>query len=112
MLLLGGLCLGAWTAYPLELLGVFIGPLVVGAALTLRERAMLGDAGANLAGAVAGVALLVTLSDDARLVALAIVLALTAYGEFRSISAAIERLPVLRDLDRLGRLPGRGSAAS
>ena len=105
VLLLAGLCLGAWTAFPLELLGVFIGPLLIGAALTLRERAMLGDAGANLAGAVAGVALLVTLSEDARLIALAIVLALTAYGEFRSISAAIERLPVLRDLDRIGRLP-------
>jgi len=112
VLLVGGLCLGAWTVFPLELLGVFIGPLLIGAALTLRERAMLGDAGANLAGAVAGVALLVTLSDDARLVALAIVLALTAYGEFRSISAAIERLPGLRDLDRIGRLPARDSAPS
>jgi UDP-GlcNAc:undecaprenyl-phosphate GlcNAc-1-phosphate transferase len=104
-LLLAGLCIGAWSVYPLELLGVFIGPVLIGAALTLRERAMLGDAGANLAGALAGVALLVTLSEDARLVALAIVLGLTAYGEFRSISAAIERLPVLRDLDRVGRLP-------
>ena len=103
-LLLAGLCLGAWTVFPLELLGVFIGPVLVGAALTLRERAMLGDAGANLVGALAGVALLVTLSEDARLVALAVVLALTAYGEFRSISAAIERLPLLRDLDRIGRL--------
>ena len=104
-LLLAGLCIGAWSVFPLELLGVFIGPLLVGAALTLREKAMLGDAGANLAGAIAGVALLVTLSDDARLVALAVVLALTAYGEFRSISKAIERLPLLRDLDRIGRRP-------
>ena len=104
-LLLAGLCIGAWSVFPLELLGVFIGPLLVGAALTLRERAMLGDAGANLAGAIAGVALLVTLSEDARLVALALVVALTAYGEFRSISKSIERLPLLRDLDRIGRLP-------
>lgn len=105
LLLLAGLCLGAWTLYPVELLGVFIGPLAVGAALTLRERAMLGDAGANLAGALAGVTLLVTLGTDARLIALVVVVALTAYGEFRSISAAIERLPVLRDLDRIGRVP-------
>ena len=68
---------------------------------------MLGDAGANFAGAIAGVALIVTLGDTARLIALLIVAALTVYGEFRSISAAIERLPVLRDLDRLGRLPDR-----
>ena len=103
-LLLAGLCLGAWTVFPIELLGLFIGPLLAGVALTLRERAMLGDAGANLIGALGGVAMIVTLGDTARLVALAIVLALTVYGEFRSISAAIERLPVLRDLDRLGRI--------
>lgn len=103
-LLLAGLCIGAWSIFPLELLGLFIGPLLAGAALTLRERAMLGDAGANLIGALGGVAMIVTLGDTARLVALGIVLALTVYGEFRSISAAIERLPVLRDLDRLGRV--------
>ena len=106
-LLLAGLCLGAWSIFPIELLGVFIGPLIAGVALTLRERAMLGDAGANLVGALAGVAMIVTLDDTARLVALAIVGALTVYGEFRSISASIERLPVLRDLDRLGRVRHR-----
>jgi UDP-GlcNAc:undecaprenyl-phosphate GlcNAc-1-phosphate transferase len=105
VLLLVGVCLGAWTVFPVELLGVFIGPVLVGAALTLREKAMLGDAGANLVGALAGVALLVTLSEDARLVALGVVVALTVYGEFRSISAAIERTPGLRALDRLGRVP-------
>ena len=63
-LLLAGLCLGAWTAAPLELLGLFIGPVLVGAAFTLRERAMLGDTGSNLVGALAGVSLLVTLGDD------------------------------------------------
>lgn len=104
VILLAGLCIGTWTLYPVELLGVFIGPVIVGAALTLREKAMLGDAGANLVGALAGVSLLVTLGEDARLVALAVVVTLTAYGEFRSISAAIERLPVLRDIDRLGRV--------
>ena len=102
-LLLAGLCLGAWTAYPLELLGIFIGPALVGAALTLRERAMLGDTGSNLVGALAGVSLLVTLDDPGRLVALAVVAALTAYGEFRSLGAAIERFPLLRALDSLGR---------
>lgn len=104
-ILLAGVCLAATTAYPLELLGIFIGPVLVGAILTLRERAMLGDAGANLAGAIAGVTLIVALGDDARLVALAIVAALTVYGEFHSISAAIERILPLRMLDRIGRLP-------
>jgi hypothetical protein len=102
-LLLIGVCLGAGSAYPVEVLGVFAGPVLVGAVLTLRERAMLGDTGANLAGAIAGVALIVSLSEDARLVALVIVAALTVYGEFRSISTAIERIPPLRWFDRLGR---------
>ncbi len=104
VLLLAGVCVGATTAFPIELLGVFIGPVVVGAALTLRERAMLGDTGANLAGAIAGVTLIVALGDGARLVALAIVAALTVYGEFRSISAAIERVGPLQALDQLGRV--------
>ncbi len=105
LLVLAGVCIGAWTFYPVQLLGVFIAPLLVGAALTLRERAMLGDAGANLAGAVAGVALFAALGVDARLIALVVVTALTVYGEFRSISAAIERIAPLRALDRIGRLP-------
>jgi hypothetical protein len=103
-LLLTGLCLGAWTDQPLQLLGIFIGPVLVGAAFTLRERAMLGDTGSNLVGALAGISLLVTLSDDARLIALAVVVTLTVYGEFRSISETIERVPPLRWLDSLGRL--------
>lgn len=102
-LLGAGLCLGAWTIAPLELLGIFAGPVLVGAAFTLRERAMLGDTGSNLVGAMAGVWLLMTLGGDARLVALAAVLALTLYGELRSISKAIESVPPLRWLDSLGR---------
>jgi hypothetical protein len=99
-----GLCLGAWTLAPVELMGLFLAPVLVGAAFTLRERAMLGDAGSNLVGAVAGVWLLTSLGHDARLVALGVVAVLTLYGEFRSISAAIDRLPLLRHLDSLGRV--------
>jgi hypothetical protein len=104
LVLLGaGLCLGAWTLLPLELLGIFLGPVLVGAWLTLGERAMLGDTGSNLVGAIAGVWLLTTLGADARLVALAVVVALTIYGEIRSISATIDSVPPLRWLDSLGR---------
>jgi UDP-GlcNAc:undecaprenyl-phosphate GlcNAc-1-phosphate transferase len=102
-LLAVGLCLGAWTFEPLELLGIFAGPVLVGTWLTLGERAMLGDTGSNLIGAVAGVWLLTVLDGDSRLVALAIVLALTIYGEIRSISATIDSVPPLRWLDSLGR---------
>jgi UDP-GlcNAc:undecaprenyl-phosphate/decaprenyl-phosphate GlcNAc-1-phosphate transferase len=98
-----GLCLGAWSFEPLELLGIFAGPILVGAWLTLGERAMLGDTGSNLIGAVAGVWLLTALGGDGRLIALAVVAALTIYGELRSISRAIDLVPPLRWLDSLGR---------
>jgi UDP-GlcNAc:undecaprenyl-phosphate GlcNAc-1-phosphate transferase len=103
-LLLAGVCLGAWTAAPLDLLGLFIGPVALVAAFTLREQAMLGDTGSNLVGALAAVALVTTLGDTGRLVALAVVGLLTIYGEFRSISASIDRVPLLRALDSFGRL--------
>jgi len=98
-----GLCLGVWTLAPLELLGIFVGPVLVGAWFTLRERAMLGDTGSNLLGAIAGVWLLTTLDETGRLIALALVLALTVFGELRSISRTIESVPPLRWLDSLGR---------
>jgi UDP-GlcNAc:undecaprenyl-phosphate GlcNAc-1-phosphate transferase len=102
-LLAAGLCFGAWTWEPLELLGIFVGPVIVGAWLTLGERAMLGDTGSNLIGAIAGVWLLTVLEPDGRLIALAVVLGLTIYGEIRSISATIDSVPPLRWLDSLGR---------
>ena len=102
--LLGALlCLCAWTLVPIELLGIFAGPILVGAWLTLGETAMLGDTGSNLIGAVAGVWLLTVLGGDARLIALALVVLLTVYGELRSISATIEKVPPLRWLDSIGR---------
>jgi UDP-GlcNAc:undecaprenyl-phosphate/decaprenyl-phosphate GlcNAc-1-phosphate transferase len=102
--LLAGLCLGAWSAEPVELLGIFIGPVLVGAVFTLRERAMLGDTGSNLVGALAGISMLVVLDDTGRWIALAAVLALTIYGEFRSLSKTIERIPLLRWIDSIGRV--------
>jgi UDP-GlcNAc:undecaprenyl-phosphate GlcNAc-1-phosphate transferase len=102
--LLAGLCIGAWTLAPVELLGIFVGPVLVGAAFTLRERAMLGDTGSNLIGALAGIAMLTTLGDGGRWIALALVAALTIFGEFRSISKTIDSVPPLRWIDSLGRV--------
>jgi UDP-N-acetylmuramyl pentapeptide phosphotransferase/UDP-N-acetylglucosamine-1-phosphate transferase len=98
-----GLSLGAWDIAPLWALGVFVGPLLVVGLYDLRERAMLGDTGSNLAGALAGVWLVLTLSTLGLAIALALMAALTLFGEFRSISAVVERAPVLRHLDSLGR---------
>ncbi|MDP9189668.1 MAG: hypothetical protein M3O25_10510 [Actinomycetota bacterium] len=102
-LVAAGLCLGYWTVEPIELLGLFLGPVAVGAWFTLRERAMLGDTGSNVVGALIGIWLVTTLSDPGRLIALAVLVGLTVYGEFRSLSAAIERLPLIKQLDSFGR---------
>lgn len=104
LILLGaGLCLGYWTLAPLELLGLFVGPVLVGSYFSLREEAMLGDTGSNLIGALAGIWMLATLPEDGRLIALGVLVVLTIYGEFRSISATIDRVPPLKAVDSLGR---------
>lgn len=85
-------------------IGVTAGALLV-LPFDLRERAMLGDAGANLLGFALGIAL-VTGSSDVVLVALAVVLvALNVVAETYTLSRVIDRFAPLRWLDRLGRLP-------
>jgi UDP-GlcNAc:undecaprenyl-phosphate GlcNAc-1-phosphate transferase len=84
-------------------LGLFAAPALVAGAYDLRERAMLGDTGANLIGAVGGLWLVLTLSGTGQAVALGVLLAITLYGELRSISGLVDRTPGLRYLDSLGR---------
>ena len=64
---------------------------------------MLGDTGSNVMGALAGLWMVLALGTTGQIVALIVVLAITVYGEFRSLSAFIERTPGLRQLDSLGR---------
>lgn len=90
---------------PLRELGVLIGPLVVLGIYDLRERAMLGDTGSNLLGALAGFWLVTALDAGGEVAALGTLAALTAYGELRSISRTIDAFGPLRVLDRLGRRP-------
>jgi UDP-N-acetylmuramyl pentapeptide phosphotransferase/UDP-N-acetylglucosamine-1-phosphate transferase len=100
-----GLWIGSGRVEPLQTVGIFLGPILVLLPLDLREVGMLGDTGSNVTGAVAGVWLVLTLTTALGLAIAAGVLALiTLYGEFRSISAFIERTPGLRQLDLLGRL--------
>jgi len=101
--LLGAALTIAAGARALYSLGPFVGPALVAGAYDLRERAMLGDTGAGVLGALAGLWLVLTLSSAGLAVALAILLAITVYGELRSISALVERLPLLRHLDSVGR---------
>lgn len=80
----------------------------VGAALALLrpdlgEEAMLGDTGANAAGALVGSALVQRTGTRGRLIALAVLTGLTLASEKVSFTRVIESTPVLRDLDALGR---------
>lgn len=103
VLLGAGLTIGAASARPLWALGLFVGSALVAGVYDLRERAMLGDTGANLIGALAGLWLVLTLSEIGQAVALVVLAAITVYGELRSISVLVERLPLLRELDSWGR---------
>lgn len=104
VLLGAGLTLGAWDVAPLWALGLFAAPVVVAGWYDLREQTMLGDTGANLIGGLAGLWLVLSLGTLGQAIALAVILALTVYGEFRSLSRLIERTPLLRDLDSIGRI--------
>jgi UDP-GlcNAc:undecaprenyl-phosphate GlcNAc-1-phosphate transferase len=97
------LTLGAWELWPLWTLGLFAGPVLVAGAYDLRERAMLGDTGANLIGALAGLWLVFALSGTGQLIALILLALITIYGELRSISTLVEKTPGLRQLDSWGR---------
>ena len=95
-------CAAAGGLSPLEPIAALLGPVALGLWLTLRERAMLGDSGASLIGGMAGICL-VALGGPAIYITVAALIAISLYGEFRSISAALERVPLLQRLDSLGR---------
>jgi UDP-GlcNAc:undecaprenyl-phosphate GlcNAc-1-phosphate transferase len=98
-----GVSIGSRDLYPLWTLGLFIGPALLLLPLDLRERAMLGDTGSNAVGAVAGLWFVLALSTLAQLIALGVIAIATVYGEFRSLYELIERTPLLRHLDSIGR---------
>jgi UDP-N-acetylmuramyl pentapeptide phosphotransferase/UDP-N-acetylglucosamine-1-phosphate transferase len=105
LVLLGfALTLGSLSGDGLWTVGLFVGPVLVLLPFDLRERGMLGDTGSNAIGAVAGLWLVATLSATGQAIALAVMAVVTVYGEFRSISALVERTPGLRQLDSFGRI--------
>jgi len=97
------LAIGSGELHTLWTLGLFVGPALIAGAYDLRERAMLGDTGSNLLGALAGLWLVFSLGERSQLIALGLLIVLTVYGELRSISTLIERVPLLRKLDSIGR---------
>jgi UDP-GlcNAc:undecaprenyl-phosphate GlcNAc-1-phosphate transferase len=103
VLLGAGLTIGSRELRPLWTLGLFVGPALVAGAYDLREEAMLGDTGANLLGALTGLWMVLILSQTGQLIALALLVIVTVYGELSSISELVARVPLLRELDSFGR---------
>ncbi|WP_372791174.1 hypothetical protein [Paraconexibacter sp.] len=104
-LVVAGCAVVAWDADLFWGLGAWTAAFLVCGAFDLREQGMLGDTGSNAIGAVAGLWLVGTIDSNLGLgIAAIVLLAVTAYGEFRSISAFVERTPGLRHLDSLGRV--------
>ncbi|MGH9024887.1 MAG: hypothetical protein ACRDWD_02045 [Acidimicrobiia bacterium] len=97
-------------------IAVAIAPLMGAAAGLLpddlRERLMLGDTGANVLGAVLGLAVVLEIGRGVRTGVLVGLIALNVAAEFVSFSAVIDRVGPLRAFDRLGRrpvIPGTGA---
>jgi glycosyl transferase family 2 len=80
-----------------------VGVAVLLAPYDLREMAMLGDAGANALGAMLGLSSVSRLTGKRRWLAIGGLAGLNLLGELRSLSDVIERTPVLKTLDSLGR---------
>ena len=78
----------------------------------LRERLMLGDTGANVIGAVLGLAVVLGTRESTRLIVMVVLIALNVAAELVSFSSVIDRVPPLRAFDRAGRrrAPSRNSS--
>jgi UDP-N-acetylmuramyl pentapeptide phosphotransferase/UDP-N-acetylglucosamine-1-phosphate transferase len=105
-----GRALKVTVAAGLPLVGSAPAAAAVGASLgvvrdDLRATSMLGDTGANAAGALVGLALVERTGLLGRAVALAGLAALTLASERVSFTRVIEAHPVLRGLDEWGREP-------
>jgi UDP-N-acetylmuramyl pentapeptide phosphotransferase/UDP-N-acetylglucosamine-1-phosphate transferase len=92
--------------------GLALAPVIGAAAgllhADLGERLMLGDTGANLLGAVLGVAVVLETSRAVRTGVLVALVVLNLASERLSFSRVIAATPGLRELDRLGQLRLRG----
>lgn len=101
-------------------LAVLLGDGVVGVAIApamgaafgllpddLGERLMLGDAGANVVGAVLGLGVVLGRGEVTRITALIVLVVANIAAELVSFSRVIDRVPPLRWFDRLGQRPER-----
>lgn len=88
--------------------------VAVGSALALwpdvRERAMLGDGGANLLGFTIGLGLTLVLSGWGVVVGAGLAVLVNVVADTVTLSRVIDAVPLLRWFDALGRLPEKPAA--
>lgn len=96
---------GAYATLCVAILAVLFGPAVAAWRFDLGERAMLGDAGSNVMGAIVGYLLASVLSLWAMLLVAIVLLALNLLSERVSFSRIIETNALLSWVDGWGRLP-------
>ena len=94
-----------------DAVGIAIAP-VIGAFFgllgdDLREHLMIGDTGANVLGAVLGLAVVLDVGRGPRNFVLIGLVLLTIIAEVVSFSAVIDRVPLLHRLDQVGRADDR-----
>ena len=97
-----GRALKAYTLAALPLRAPLL-PAVMLAPYDLREMAMLGDSGSNALGAMLGLSSVKRFTGQGQWLAIGALATLNLLGELTSVGRAIERTPVLRDLDAAGR---------
>ena len=83
---------------------IFLLPMLITLRYDLRERGMLGDAGANPAGLIAGAYITTQLGLVGLIIFLVIMLALNLVSEKLSFTQLIEKNPLLSRLDQIGRI--------
>lgn len=97
------LLITAWAAHQSQGIGLLL-VAIPAAAVWMRDsraKVMLGDTGSNLLGGALGLAIVTLSPPEGQLLALLLLIALHITAERVSLTALIERTPVLRSLDRL-----------
>ncbi len=104
-LLVSVVMVGASIASPaLAGLAAVVGAVLVLVGPDLREKLMLGDAGANPVGAAAGLGVVLAFAPSVRTWVLLALVLFNLASEWVSFSAVIDRVAPLRVCDRAGRL--------
>lgn len=87
-------------------LAIFLGPAMLLLRIDLEEKAMLGDVGSNILGAIVGFSLVASTSGLAKFLLLAALILMQVITEKVSISATVEKIAPLKKFDEWGRKKG------